>query len=129
MFLWCRLREPGLGGALLRLLAVLFENLARIGLAGGRYSSVIKRQAGVPGGFLLNPLLFVLAFSPVCDVLRATNAGARAGGVWAGAFWVMDDPTLVTESYDDLKALDMALCEWCLAFRLESGTARGTRAH
>ena len=143
LLLWRRLRGLRFREALLRLLTALFENLARAGLADGRYSNVIERQTGVPEGFVLRPLLFALAFSPVLDTLRATGAGARAGGVWAGAFLLMGDVTLVAESYDDLKVLAVALWEWCWRFRVEPypgrpktfvavlgpGAARESRAH
>jgi hypothetical protein len=81
LLLWRRLRQLGLRGALLRLLTALFENTARAGLAGGRFSGPIERQKGVPEGFVLSPLLFALAFSPVIDTLRETGAGVCVEGV------------------------------------------------
>ena len=119
LLLWRRLRELGLRGALLRLSTALFENAAHAGFAGGRYSGVIKRQTGVPEGFVLGPLLFAIAFSPVIDTLWATGASVRASGIWAGFFLLMDDVTPIADSYYDLKALAVALWEWYWRFRLE----------
>ena len=82
MLSWRRLWQLGLrGGALLRLLTALFENTARTGLAGGRFSGPIERQAGAQEGFVLTPLLFALAFSPAIDTMRGTGAGVCVGGV------------------------------------------------
>ena len=73
---------------------------------------------------MLIPLLFALAFSPALDALPATGVGVRAGGVWAGAFLLMDDVTLAAESYDDLKALVVAL--WGVVLALQSRTVPWT---
>ena len=68
---------------------------------------------------MLSPLLFALAFSPVIDTLRETGAGVCVDGVWAGAFLVMDDATLVAGSIDHLRKLAVALWGWCWRSRLE----------
>ena len=117
LLLWDRLRRLGLQGALLRLLVSLFENSVRAGTSRGRYTDPIARATGVPEGFVLSPLLFALAFSPVVEALEATGRGVHVGAQWLGALLFMDDVALVADSREDLRVLATALWRWCWRFR------------
>ena len=56
------------GAMLATLVALVGDNAAKLGgLPGGGYSRVLKRQRGIPEGFVLCPLLFALVFSELAD--------------------------------------------------------------
>ena len=108
---------------MLRLLTALFEDTARDGLTGGRSPGPIWCQTGVPKGFVLSPLLFVLMFSPVTDALQETGADVSVNGFWAGAFLLMDDVALVVDSHARLRTLTVAL--WRMVLEQQIGALPG----
>lgn len=82
------------------------KNAVRIGgLAGGHFTEALSRDRGVPEGFVISPLLFALAFSPLVDALRAAGVGLHLpAGLLLVALLYADDVTLLAASPEDLLA-------------------------
>jgi exonuclease III len=114
LFLWHRLRQLGLGGAILRVLMKLFTNDACVGgLQGGRFSRRVLREMGVPEGFVLSPFLFALAISGLVPALVATGVGVKIAQEFAAALFYVDDVALLADSFEELQILLRVTVEWC----------------
>ena len=114
-WLWHRLRSCGMSGALLATLVDLIgTNSVRLGgLPGGGFSSVVDRMRGLPEGFVLSPLLFALAFSPLVDALREADIGLRLPlGLLLCTILFVDDVTLLAASPEDLGAMFRVMAAW-----------------
>ena len=65
----------------------------------------MRREIGVPEGYVLSPLLFSLAVSELLDELESLGLGLSLGGVWCGAVALVDDVALLVASRDDAVAM------------------------
>ena len=113
-FVSARLRRKGMGGAALRAIDGLFLNTARLSVGGGvGYTDAVRRELGVPEGYVLSPLLFSLALAELIEELESLGLGLRVGGEWCGAVGLVDDVALLAPSRDDARAMLDAVALWC----------------
>ena len=93
-----------MGGAALRAIDALFVNTVRLSVGGGvGYTDAVRREIGVPEGYVLSPLLFSLAVSELLEELESLGLGLSLGGVWCGAVALVDDVALLEQSYRKFK--------------------------
>ena len=79
--------------------AGLFLNTARLSVGGGvGYTGAVRRELGVPEGYVLSPLLFSLALAELIEELKSLGLGLRVGGEWCGAVGLVGDVTLLAPS-------------------------------
>ena len=103
-----------MGGAALRAIDALFVNTARLSVGGGvGYTDAVRREIGVPEGYVLSPLLFSLAVSELLEELESLGLGLSLGGVWCGAVALVDDVALLAASREEAVALLDAVALWC----------------
>ena len=109
---WRRLRQKGMGGALLRVVTALFANTARMSVAGG-YTAAVARELGLPEGYVLSPFFFSLVICELLELLQEAGLGVHVDGVWAGAAALMDDVALLGSSFRELRLVVGLVAEWC----------------
>ena len=111
---WERLRSKGMGGAAVRAVDALFANTARLSVGGGvGYTDSVRREVGLPEGYVLSPLLFSLTVSELIDDLAASGLGLSVGGVWCGAVALVDDVALLATSRAEALAMLDTVALWC----------------
>jgi hypothetical protein len=108
------LRDMGMGGATLRAVDGLFANTVRLSVGGGvGYTEPVRRDLGVPEGYVLSPLFFTLVIAKLMQVLEASGHGIRIGADWCGAVAFVDDIVLLAESIKTLQMMSFVVAEWC----------------
>ena len=117
---WRRLRQKGMGGALLRVVSALFANTARMSVAGG-FTAAVARELGLPEGYVLSPFFFSLVICEMLELLQEAGLGVHVDADWAGAAALMDDVALLASSFPELQRVVNLVAEWCWRrrFRLQ----------
>mmetsp|Transcript_24008 Transcript_24008/g.77239 ORF Transcript_24008/g.77239 Transcript_24008/m.77239 type:complete len:1199 (+) Transcript_24008:528-4124(+) len=129
LFLWTQLHRLGLRGAGLRFLVNLLDaNAVRLGgLPDGCFSERVERGTGIPEGFVLSPVLFVLFFAPLSAFLAARGRGIRLGEGGAHqitAPLLTDDVALTAPTAAALQVLFEAFLQFCYKRRLRVNASK-----
>ena len=115
--LWHRLRQLGINGKFLRILQLMYGNVASYVLSGGGGEAELTYciYSGLREGSKLSPLLFLVFINPMIIGFCAAAPGALLAGVWLGALLYADDLILIAESDEEMQRMLDCFAEWCAA--------------